>query len=137
MSLQEAYHMLYSAALIALAFLIGMVLLSAAVKKTVTDRILCVNMLGTMVIASIAVLSRQLEEAYLLDVGLIYTMISFIAVLMLALTYIPPKPERREFEEEEKTAEQKGGPDLHHDQLCRGADAGPDLHSSEAGAARV
>ena len=122
MSLQEAYHMLYSAALIALAFLIGMVLLSAAlkktvtdriflsaaVKKTVTDRILCVNMLGTMVIASIAVLSRQLEEAYLLDVGLIYTMISFVAVLMLALTYIPPKPERREFEEEEKTAGQKG-----------------------------
>ena len=109
MSLQEAYHMLYSAALIALAVLIGMVLLSAAVKKTVTDRILlCVNMLGTMVIASIAVLSRQLEEAYLLDVGLIYTMISFVAVLMLALTYIPPKPERREFEEEEKTAGQKG-----------------------------
>ena len=108
MSLQEAYHMLYSAALIVLAFLIGMVLLSAALKKTVTDRILCVNMLGTMVIASIAVLSRQLEEAYLLDVGLIYTMISFVAVLMLALTYIPPKPERRAFEEGEKTAEQKG-----------------------------
>ena len=108
MSLQEAYHLLYSAALIALAFLIGLVLLSAAVKKTVTDRILCVNMLGTMVIASIAVLSRQLEEAYLLDVGLIYTMISFVAVLMLALTYIPPKPERRAFEEGEKTAEQKG-----------------------------
>ena len=59
-------------------------------------------------IAAIAVLSRQLEEAYLLDVGLIYTMISFIAVLMLALTFIPPKPERRVFEEEEKTAEKKG-----------------------------
>ena len=108
MSLQEAYHILYSAVLTALAFLIGMVLLSAALKKTVTDRILCVNMLGTMVIASIAVLSRQLEEAYLLDVGLIYTMISFIAVLMLALTFIPPKPKRQEFKEEGKTAEKKG-----------------------------
>ena len=108
MNLQEAYHLLYSAALTALAFLMGMVLLSAVFKKTVTDRILCVNMLGTLVIASIAVLSRQLEEAYLLDVGLIYTMISFIAVLMLALTFIPPKPERRVFEEEEKTAGQKG-----------------------------
>ena len=108
MSLQEAYHLLYSAALIALALLAGMVLLSAAFKKTVTDRILCINMLGTLVIASIAVLSRQLEEAYLLDVGLIYTMISFIAVLMLALTYIPPKPKRRMFEEEETTEEEKG-----------------------------
>ena len=108
MSLQEAYHLLYNAALIALAFLAGLVLLSAAIKKTVTDRILCINMLGTLVIASIAVLSRQLEEAYLLDVGLIYTMISFIAVLMLALTYIPPKPKRREFKEEEKTPEKKG-----------------------------
>ena len=108
MSLQEAYHLLYSAALIALASLAGMVLLSAAFRKTVTDRILCINMLGTLVIASIAVLSRQLEEAYLLDVGLIYTMISFIAVLMLALTYIPPKPKRRMFEEEETTEEEKG-----------------------------
>ena len=108
MSVQEAYHLLYSAALIALAFLAGMVLLSAAFRKTVTDRILCINMLGTLVIASIAVQSRQLEEAYLLDVGLIYTMISFIAVLMLALTYIPPKPKRRIFEEEETTEEEKG-----------------------------
>ena len=108
MSVQEAYHLLYNAALIALAFLAGLVLLSAAFRKTVTDRILCINMLGTLVIASIAVLSRQLEEVYLLDVGLIYTMISFIAVLMLALTYIPPKPKRREFEEEEKTAEKRG-----------------------------
>ena len=108
MSVQEAYHLLYSAALTALAFLAGLVLLSAAFKRTVTDRILYINMLGTLVIASIAVLSRQLEEAYLLDVGLIYTMISFIAVLMLALTFIPPKPERRVFEEEEKTAEKKG-----------------------------
>ena len=108
MSVQEAYHLLYNAALIALAFLAGLVLLSAAFRKTVTDRILCINMLGTLVIASIAVLSRQLEEVYLLDVGLIYTMISFIAVLMLALTYIPPKPKRRIFEEEETTEEEKG-----------------------------
>lgn len=109
MSVQEAYHLLYSAALIVLAFLAGLVLLSAAFRKTVTDRILCINMLGTLVIASIAVLSRHLEEAYLLDVGLIYTMISFIAVLMLALTFIPPKPKRQEFKEEGKTAEKKGG----------------------------
>ena len=89
MSVQEAYHLLYSAALIVLAFLAGLVLLSAAFKKTVTDRILCINMLGTLVIASIAVLSRQLEEVYLLDVGLIYTMISFVTVLILTRVIIP------------------------------------------------
>ena len=105
MSLQEAYHMLYSAALIALAFLIGMVLLSAAVRKTVTDRILCVNMLGTMVIASIAVLSRQLEEAYLLDVGLIYTMISFVSILILARVYVPSSPKRKPFRQEDEGKE--------------------------------
>ncbi len=99
MSLETAYNILFSAALIALAFLMGAILCAAAVKKTVTDRILCINMLGTMVIASLAILSRQLEEAYLLDVALIYTMISFIAVLMLALTYIPPKPLRKGFGE--------------------------------------
>ena len=73
MSVQEAYHLLYSAALIALAFLAGLVLLSAAFRKIVTDRILCINMLGTLVIASIAAinLSAFRERDFVITLTLI------------------------------------------------------------------
>ena len=110
MSLDRAYFYLFAGTLIALAVLIGLVLISAARKKTVTDRILCVNMTGTMVIASLAVLSWFLREAYLIDVALIYAMISFITVLMLALTYIPRVPRRsRLFVQPKERAEEDTG----------------------------
>ena len=104
MTIDMAYRSLYTGALVVLAAFIGLVLIAAAVKKTATDRILCINMVGTMVICCIAILSRMLKEGFLLDVALIYAMISFVAVLMLAMTYIPPKPERKDFPSEEKAA---------------------------------
>ena len=42
-----------------------------------------------MVISCILILSRLLDEPYLADVALIYTMISFLSVLILAAVYIP------------------------------------------------
>lgn len=106
MTLGRAYFYLFAGTLTALAVLIGLVLVSASRKKTVTDRILCVNMVGTMVICSLAILSWLLSESYLTDVALIYAMISFITVLMLALTYIPRNPARgRFFVEATKTEE--------------------------------
>ena len=64
-------------------------LIRAMIGPRITDRILSINMLGTMVISGIAVLSRLLDESYLVDVALIYAMISFLAVMMLAEVYIP------------------------------------------------
>lgn len=52
------------------------------------DRLLAVNMLGGMVVSAIAVLSLLLDEAYLLDIGFIYALISFLAVVVLAQIYI-------------------------------------------------
>ncbi len=51
------------------------------------DRLLAVNMLGETVIAFIAVLSVYLDEGYLLDIGLIYALISFLAVVVLSQIY--------------------------------------------------
>ena len=89
MALQNAYTILYSSALTLLGLLTGLMLARAIIGPSITDRILCINMTGTLVIASIAILSRLLGEGYLVDVALIYTMISFISVLMLARIYIP------------------------------------------------
>ena len=99
MTIDMAYRSLYTGALVGLALFMGLILIAAAVKKTATDRILCINMVGTMAIVSLAILSQMLDEPYLLDVALIYTMISFITVLMLALTFIPERPRRSIFEQ--------------------------------------
>lgn len=48
------------------------------------DRILGVNMAGSLSTAAIAVLAVLLDQSWLLDVCLIYCMISFLAVVVLA-----------------------------------------------------
>lgn len=84
----EAYSILYSVVLVALAALLALALIRAIIGPRVTDRILGINMLGTLVIAMIAILSQMMKESYLLDVALIYTMISFVTVLVLASVYL-------------------------------------------------
>lgn len=104
MTVGEAYTCLYTGALVILAVLIGVMLIRSIRGPGVTDRILSINMIGTMVISCIAVLYAYLGESYLLDVALIYTMISFVTVLVLASVYIPAKPKRKEFAHESDAA---------------------------------
>ena len=104
MTVGEAYTCLYTGALVILAVLIGVMLIRSIAGPGVTDRILSINMIGTMVIACIAILYAYLEESYLLDVALIYTMISFVTVLVLASVYIPSRSRRRGFTRENDSA---------------------------------
>ncbi len=97
MSIESAYHMLFLSALVVFGILIGIVLIRSIIGPRITDRIMCINMIGTMVICCILILSVILEEGYLLDVAMIYAMISFIAVLMMATIYIPRHPTRAKF----------------------------------------
>ncbi len=92
MTVESAYQILYSAALIILAVSLGVLLARSIRGPGVTDRLLCINMIGTIVIAAIVILSKLLRETWLLDVALIYTMISLVSVLILARVLIPPKP---------------------------------------------
>ena len=71
---------------------IGAMVIRSIIGPRSTDRIMSVNMLGTMTICSIAVLSVLLDEGYLADVAMIYAMISFVAVLMMASMFVPSKP---------------------------------------------
>lgn len=97
MTVEFAYSCLYIGALIVLAALIGVMVIRAIIGPRITDRILSINVLGTLVIASIAVFSQYLKEGYLLDVALIYSMISFVSVLIMASVYIPARPFRTPF----------------------------------------
>lgn len=104
MTVGEAYTCLYTGALVILSVLIGVMLIRSIRGPGVTDRILSINMIGTMVISCIAVLYAYLGESYLLDVALIYTMISFVTVLVLASVYIPARPKRKAFADENDSA---------------------------------
>lgn len=86
--LEKAYSIFFAAALIVLAILAILCLVRAIIGPRVADRIVSVNMTGTMVIVMIAILALMLEEGYLADICLIYAMISFLAVIVLVKVYM-------------------------------------------------
>ena len=108
MDVQQAYEALYTFALVWIALLLCVMLFRSVKGASVTDKLLSINMVGTLVIAAIVILSRLLREGWLLDVALIYTMISLVSVLILARVLIPPHPSRKRFRDEPGTDE-KGG----------------------------
>ena len=77
-------------------FIISMVILSlsiiaiflrAIVGPRVTDRIICINMIGTKIIIFICVLAGLLREDFLIDVALVYALINFISIVVLTYAY--------------------------------------------------
>ena len=71
-----------------LCVMVLLCLLRLVLGPSVADRLLAVNMLGGIVTAAIALLGLLLEESYLLDISLIYGLISFLGVVILSQIYI-------------------------------------------------
>ena len=90
--LSQAYHMLFVAALIFLAVMVMLCLIRAIIGPKIADRIVSVNMMGTTV---------MLEEGYLVDICIIYAMISFLAVIVLTKVYMGVYQEKKQREERE------------------------------------
>lgn len=59
-------------------------LIRAVRGPRIADRIVGINMAGSLTTAAIAVLAVYLHQNWLLDVCLIYCLISFLAVVVLA-----------------------------------------------------
>lgn len=93
--LGQAYEILFIIVLVALAILVVLCLVRAIMGPRVADRIVAANMMGTMVIVMIAVLSLRLGEGYLADICIIYAMISFLAVIVLTKVYMGVYTERK------------------------------------------
>lgn len=87
-SLERAYGVLLTGALIILAILVMLCLVRAIIGPRVADRIVSVNMTGTMVIVMIGILALMLGEGYLADICIIYALISFLAVIVLVKVYM-------------------------------------------------
>ena len=85
--IEQVYDILLAAAVIVLALLIIVSMVRSVLGPGIADRIIAVNMTGTMIIMIIAILSVYLDENYLVDVCLIYAMLSFLGVVVLCKVY--------------------------------------------------
>ena len=103
---------LFVVILIYLACLLVLCLLRAVKGPSIADRLMAVNMMGTMVMVIISILALYLQEGYLVDICLIYAMISFLAVVVLTKVYtgvyLERKEQKREKVSEEKEAKEHG-----------------------------
>ena len=102
--LEGAYHIFFMAVLIFLAVMVVLCLIRAVIGPRVADRVVAVNMMGTMVMVIIAILALMLEEGYLADICLIYAMISFLAVIVLTKVYMGVYRQRKEEEKKHGSA---------------------------------
>lgn len=95
MEKEMIYHPLFIALLILLSIMLLICLIRAVKGPRVADRLVAVNMMGTMVMVMISILALLLKEGYLVDICLIYAMISFLAVVVISKVYIGIYEERQ------------------------------------------
>ena len=80
MALIQDFEWLFYGVLTVLALMLVLCLIRAVIGPRIADRLVAVNMIGTMVMVIIAILAVIKDEGYLVDICLIYAMISFLAV---------------------------------------------------------
>ncbi len=104
---ENIYSILFLVSIIILVILICLCLAKAVIGPSVTDRIVAVNMIGTLIIITIAILAMYLNESGLLDVSLIYAMMSFLAVVVLTKIYLGVYIERQKRNKQVSDVEEK------------------------------
>ena len=91
--------------LILVAVMLIACLIRAIIGPRIADRLVAVNMITTMVMAMVSILAIVMNEGYLVDICLIYAMISFLAVVVLSKVYTGVYLESKE---KQKVKEEKG-----------------------------
>lgn len=99
--LSEAYQIFFTVILCILACMIILCLIRAIIGPRTADRIVATNMMGTIVMVIIAILAVQMREGYLADICIIYALISFLAVIVLAKVYTGEYLEKKKEEEKD------------------------------------
>ena len=86
-----------------MAVLILAVLVRAILGPRFTDRIIAVNVINTLVVALLVVLSVWMSEDFLVDVALIYALLSFLTVVVVSRLVLT----RRQRHKEDQRREQR------------------------------
>ena len=100
----DATMTMYNIALGIMGVLLLCCLVRAIIGPRIADRVIAINMMGTLIVIIICVLSFLMHEGYLVDVALIYVMLSFLAVVLLTKIYMGVYREKRRREEDEHHA---------------------------------
>ena len=87
MSIETCYDVLTIGSLAVLVLLALVCLVRCILGPRISDRVMAVNMIGTLTIIMVVVFVVHLGEAYLADIALIYAMISFLSVVVLCKVY--------------------------------------------------
>ena len=87
MELVQQYSAFFYGVLSVLALMLVLCLIRAVIGPRIADRLVAVNMMGTMVMVIIALLAVVKDQGYLMDICLIYAMISFLAVVVITRIY--------------------------------------------------
>ena len=98
MELVQQFSGLFYGILSILAVMLLLCLIRAVIGPRIADRLLAVNMMGTIVMVSIALLAVVKDQGYLVDICLIYALISFLAVVVLTRIYTGVYRERKDHE---------------------------------------
>ena len=77
-------HLLLLGSAVFISMTVFFCLLRAMLGPRFTDRIIAANIMGTRMTVLIAILSLIVGDGWLADICLIYTIISFIAVVVLS-----------------------------------------------------
>ena len=86
--MEQVLEIFLFAVIVILSILVFFCLIRALKGPEISDRVICVNMIGTLVIIIISVLAVLLDESWLADIAAVYAMISFLAVVVLTKIYI-------------------------------------------------
>ncbi len=84
----SAQNVLLTGIMFLYAGLVVLVLIRAVSGPRIADRLMAINMIGTIGIFLMAVTAVKLDEEYLLDICIIYAMISFLSVVILTKVYM-------------------------------------------------
>lgn len=85
----KLYDYLFIGLIIALAVLIVFAIVKSIVGPRTADRVVSVNMISTMTVMLLCTLTVYYKnEGYLADVSIIYVLISFVAIVVLANVFI-------------------------------------------------
>ncbi len=97
--MSNIYEIVYTAALVIIGLLVMACLVRAIRGPRIADRVIAVNMIGTLIVITICILSFLMNEGYLVDIAMIYTMLSFLAVVLLTKVYMGIYREKHRQEE--------------------------------------
>ena len=109
MNIEAAYRVLFTSSMGMLALLMLLSLIRCLLGPRISDRVLAINMIGTIALVMIGVMTAFLKEGFLADIAMIYALLSFLAVVVLCKVFTGVYRERKQ-EEEKLRKEMEEGP---------------------------